>query len=130
MIHHIDITVATLNRSRSFYEAALLPLGLTLVRHHQHPNGTEVLGFGVQPDPVFWIRSGKMPAAPVHVAFLAATHEAVRQFHAAGISAGGIDNGEPGFRPRYAEHYFAAFLLDPDGNNIEAVCRTAAPGSA
>jgi catechol 2,3-dioxygenase-like lactoylglutathione lyase family enzyme len=123
MIHHIDLAVSDLDRSRAFYAACLAPLGLRLMLHHRHPNGDEVVGYGAPPDPVFWIRSGKRLAARVHVAFSAPTHEAVRQFHAAGIGAGGVENGEPGFRSRYAENYFAAFVLDPDGNNIEAVCR-------
>jgi catechol 2,3-dioxygenase-like lactoylglutathione lyase family enzyme len=123
MIHHIDLVVSNLDRSCVFYAACLAPLGLKLMQRHRHPNGDEVVGFGLPPDPVFWIRSGTRLAARVHVAFAAPTHDAVRQFHAAGVGAGGIENGEPGFRPRYAESYFAAFLLDPDGNNIEAVWR-------
>ena len=127
MIHHIDIAVRDLARSRAFYEKLLAPLGLALVIRNCHPEGHEVLGFGALPDPVFWIRNGKPVAGNLHLAFLAATHTAVDSFHRAGLEAGGICNGVPGLRPRYAENYYAAFMLDPDGNNIEAVCRTQRP---
>jgi catechol 2,3-dioxygenase-like lactoylglutathione lyase family enzyme len=123
MIHHLDLPVTDLARSRAFYESALAPLGLTLVAHHRHQDGHEVLGYGVRPDPLFWIRNGRELAAKVHVAFLASTHQEVREFYAAALGAGGVSNGEPGFRLRYAEHYYAAFVFDPDGNNIEVVCR-------
>jgi catechol 2,3-dioxygenase-like lactoylglutathione lyase family enzyme len=123
MIHHIDLAVSDLARSRAFYDQSLTPLGLRLVRHHRHPDGHEVLGFGVLPDPVFWIRNGRAPAPRLHVAFQAASRDAVDAFHLAALAAGGGCNGPPGLRPRYAENYYAAFVFDPDGNNIEAVCR-------
>ena len=126
MIHHLDLPVADLARSRAFYEAALTPLGLPLVMHRRHPGGYEVLGFGTLPDPVFWIRNMKPIPAPAHVAFVAPTRAAVEAFHTAALTAGGVCNGKPGFRPRYAENYYAAFVIDPDGHNIEAVCRAAA----
>jgi catechol 2,3-dioxygenase-like lactoylglutathione lyase family enzyme len=96
---------------------------MRLVIHNRHPQGHEVLGFGTLPDPVFWIRSGKTPIEKLHVAFVSATREAVDAFHRAALNAGGVCNGPPGLRPRYAENYYAAFVIDPDGNNIEAVCR-------
>ena len=123
MIHHIDIAVRDLGLSRAFYDAALAPLDLHLVIHNQHAPGQEVLGYGRLPDPVFWIRSGKPPMERLHVAFLAPTRESVDAFHKAALSAGGVCNGPPGLRPRYAPDYYAAFVLDPDGNNIEVVCR-------
>jgi len=124
VIHHIDLPVRDLTRSQAFYDSALAPLGLKLVIHNRHPQGHEVLGYGALPDPVFWIRSGKAPIEKLHVAFVASTREAVDAFHKAALNAGGVCNGPPGLRPRYAENYYAAFVLDPDGNNIEAVCRT------
>ncbi len=123
MIHHIDVPVSNLTRSREFYEQALAPLGLRLVVHNRHPAGHEVLGFGVLPDPVFWIRNGRPATTPFHIAFAASSRAAVDDFHAAALTAGGSCNGAPGLRPRYAEHYYAAFVVDPDGHNIEAVYR-------
>jgi len=122
-IHHIDLAVADLERSCEFYARALAPLNLVLVERHKHPDGHEVVGFGVLPDPVFWIRSGRHAIKHLHVAFLAGSRSAVDSFYRAALEAGGVGNGEPGLRPQYAEHYYAAFVLDPDGNNIEAVCR-------
>jgi catechol 2,3-dioxygenase-like lactoylglutathione lyase family enzyme len=115
--------VSDLERSQAFYDGALKPLGLQLLHHNQNPQGHEVLGYGTPPDAVFWIRSGRPAIKRLHVAFLAPTRAAVDEFHRAGLAKGGIDNGEPGLRPRYAENYYAAYILDPDGNNIEAVCR-------
>jgi catechol 2,3-dioxygenase-like lactoylglutathione lyase family enzyme len=80
-------------------------------------------GFGLLPDPTFWIRTGNGIGGRLHVAFLANSRGAVDAFHEAALRAGGTDNGRPGLRPRYAEHYYAAFVLAPDGHNIEAVCR-------
>jgi catechol 2,3-dioxygenase-like lactoylglutathione lyase family enzyme len=124
MIHHIDFTVTQLERSRDFYVAALAPLGMQLVMHIKHDDGREVIGFGSLPDPLFWIRRGRPIEGRLHVAFAAESRAAVEAFHKAAVAAGGKDNGGPGLRPRYAEHYYAAFVLDPDGHNIEAVCRT------
>lgn len=123
MIHHLDLPVGDLARSRAFYERALAPLGLARVEEHASPTGEPVVGFGVLPDPVFWIRGGRSALdRPVHFAFLAPSRSAVDAFHRAGVEAGGTDNGAPGLR-HYAEHYYAAFVLDPNGHNIEAVCR-------
>jgi catechol 2,3-dioxygenase-like lactoylglutathione lyase family enzyme len=123
VIHHIDLAVADLERSSDFYARALEPLNLGLLERHKHPDGHEVVGFGVRPDPVFWIRNGKAPVNRLHVAFLAESRHSVDAFYQAALEAGGVDNGQPGLRPHYAEQYYAAFVLDPDGNNIEAVCR-------
>jgi catechol 2,3-dioxygenase-like lactoylglutathione lyase family enzyme len=128
MIHHIDLPVRDLRRSRTFYDRALAALGLALVMQHRNPQGHEVLGYGVLPDPAFWIRSGRPVNGRLHVAFHATSREVVDAFYREAIEAGGTGNGEPGLRPRYAEDYYAAFVLDPDGNNIEAVCR-ASPGT-
>jgi catechol 2,3-dioxygenase-like lactoylglutathione lyase family enzyme len=121
VIHHIDFAVTDFARSRAFYVAILAPLGLAPVMDIERSEGRKLTGFGSPPDPTFWIRTGKGIGGRLHVAFLASSRNAVDAFHAAGLSVGGIDNGQPGLRPRYAEHYYAAFILDPDGHNIEAV---------
>ena len=122
MIHHIDFAVTDFERSREFYMRALLPLGLTLLIDRRH--GRELSGFGVPPDPELWIRQGSLLTPRLHVALAAPSRAAVDAFHAAALEAGGRDQGAPGLRPRYAEHYYAAYVLDPDGHNIEAVCRS------
>jgi predicted lactoylglutathione lyase len=83
---------------------------------------TDVAGFGEPPTADFWIQAGTPNKPPVHVAFRVATCALVDEFHTAAIAAGGKDNGAPGPRPHYHEHYYGAFVLDPDGHNIEAVC--------
>ncbi len=123
MIHHIDFAVSDIARSRAFYVRALAPLGLAAVMDVRRDDGRELAGFGALPDPVFWIRNGTPIVGRLHVAFQADTRAAVDAFHAAAIAAGGTDQGAPGPRHRYAEHYYAAYVLDPDGHNIEAVCR-------
>ena len=125
MIHHLDFSVADLARSRNFYAQTLAPLGLTVLMEFTNPSGRQLIGFGTAADPEFWIRDGGPMDKRLHVAFLAPARAAVDAFHAAAISAGGQDNGTPGLRPRYAEDYYAAFVLDPDGHNIEAVWRAA-----
>jgi catechol 2,3-dioxygenase-like lactoylglutathione lyase family enzyme len=123
MIHHIDFAVTDFERSRAFYVDALAPLGIGLVVDIERDNGRRLAGFGLSPDPTFWIRTGNGIGGRLHVAFLANSRGAVDGFHEAALRAGGTDNGGPGLRPRYAENYYAAFVLDPDGHNIEAVCR-------
>lgn len=123
MIHHIDLAVTDLARSRAFYERALGPLGLQAVITFTSHSGNRVVGFGSLPDPVFWIRDGEPTRGHLHVAFVASSRAVVEAFHLAALQAGGRDNGGPGLRPRYAENWYAAFVLDPDGHNIEAVCR-------
>lgn len=125
MIDHIDFAVADLTRSRAFYERALALLGIAVVMHFKRDDGRELTGFGMPPDPEFWIRTGRPLSECLHIAFLADSRAAVDAFHAAALDAGGTDNGSPGLRPRYAEHYYSAYILDPDGHNIEAVCRRA-----
>ena len=122
MFDHVGITVSDLERSRAFYAAVLAPLGA-----QELMEGPEAVGFGID-KPRFWIVHGTpSPATPrVHVAFEAASRLEVDTFHRTALEAGGIDNGPPGLRPHYHEHYFAAFVLDPDGYNIEAVCHRAA----
>lgn len=124
MIDHIGLTVADLDGARQFYEAALQPLGITLVMevteemtggHGAH------LGLGRDGNAFFWIGTGKGATTGCHLAFAAETTAQVDAFHAAALAAGGRDNGAPGLRPHYHPGYYGAFVLDPDGNNIEAV---------
>ena len=124
MLHHIDFTVGDLARSTDFYEKVLAPLGLTPIIAFTRDDGQQLVGFGTRLDPEFWLRSGNAVGKSLHVAFLANSRAAVDAFHAAAIAVGGRDNGAPGLRPRYAENYYAAYVIDPDGHNIEAVCRT------
>jgi catechol 2,3-dioxygenase-like lactoylglutathione lyase family enzyme len=123
VIHHIDFAVTDFDRSRAFYLEALAPLGIGILMDIERDNGRRLVGFGLPPDPTFWIRTGSEMGGRLHIAFSADTRSAVDAFHEAALHAGGTDNGGPGLRPRYAEHYYAAFVLDPDGHNIEAVCR-------
>jgi catechol 2,3-dioxygenase-like lactoylglutathione lyase family enzyme len=129
MIHHIDFAVTDISRSREFYVRALAPLGLTAAVAFTNHEGRQLIGFGSLADPVFWIRDGEPIRGRLHVAFQAKSHAVVDAFHAVAVQAGGTDNGRPGLRPRYAEHWYAAFVLDPDGHNIEAVCRLPEPNN-
>jgi catechol 2,3-dioxygenase-like lactoylglutathione lyase family enzyme len=124
MIDHTGVTVSDFQRSKKFYQAALAPLGYAVVMELD-PNetgGYEGAGFGVPPKPDFWIGKGAPQKPPVHVAFRAENHAQVDAFYKAAIAAGGRDNGKPGPRPHYHVNYYGAFVLDPDGHNIEAVC--------
>jgi catechol 2,3-dioxygenase-like lactoylglutathione lyase family enzyme len=125
MLDHIGLAVADFARANDFYAAALAPLGIARLRQFAMPAGSAA-GFGAGDRPFFWIGDGKAPGQGAHVAFAAADRAAVDAFHAAAMAAGGRDNGAPGLRPQYHPDYYAAFVLDPEGNNIEAVCR--APG--
>jgi len=126
MIDHVGFAVGDAERSRLFYEAALAPLGITLL-HTMTPEQTEaggtVHGFGRDGNAFLWVGDNEAVGEGTHIAFTAKAHGEVDSFHAAAIRAGGRDNGAPGLRPHYAPDYYAAFVLDPDGNNIEAVCR-------
>ena len=120
-IDHVTIGVSDLARSREFYERALEPLGiLDTLTTDELPNEVE---FGSEEEWAFAISTDYQVGAPVHVAFGASSVEQVQGFHEAAIAAGGTDNGAPGLRPEYSEHYYGAFVLDPDGHNIEAVTR-------
>lgn len=120
IIDHIAFDVANLGRSIAFYEIALAPLGIRLVKRFQGQGGQEVACFG-RGEPEFCIAAQKPPAAPLHVAFVATLRTEVDAFHAAALAAGGKDNGPPGLR-KYHPSYYAAYVLDLDGNNVEAVC--------
>jgi catechol 2,3-dioxygenase-like lactoylglutathione lyase family enzyme len=118
-IDHLTLRVRDVERSRRFYEQALAPFGIRVVESSQGP-----IGFGPEGSEDFWIEAGQ-PTASVHVAFLAHDRATVEAFHEAAVAAGGKDNGPPGVRPHYHESYYAAYVHDADGNNIEAVCHTA-----
>jgi catechol 2,3-dioxygenase-like lactoylglutathione lyase family enzyme len=130
MLDHIGIRVSDLARSRDFYRAALRPLNYALLKEIPSAAGFGVAqGFGKSPDPAgdFWLIEGDPQGPLVHVAFSASSHQQVEAFFAAALAAGGIDNGAPGLRPQYHAHYYAAFILDPDGYNVEVVCHAAQP---
>jgi catechol 2,3-dioxygenase-like lactoylglutathione lyase family enzyme len=127
MIDHVGIPVSNYKKSKSFYMTVLAPLGYGLIVEvsSKETGNTSHAGFGAGGSPEFWIGAGKMVKGQGHFAFKANTREAVRAFYDAAINAGGLDNGSPGLRPHYHENYFGAFVLDPDGHNIEAVCHLA-----
>lgn len=125
ILDHIGITVANIQRSKAFYKAALAPLGITLVAEFE-----SFAGYGKDGQD-FWIGQGASDFmseeqarvnTPVHVAFVAENRQAVEAFYEAALKAGGRDHGKPGLRPEYHPEYYGAFVLDPDGHNIEAVC--------
>jgi catechol 2,3-dioxygenase-like lactoylglutathione lyase family enzyme len=117
MIDHTGLTVSDVAKSKAFYRAALAPLGYAVIMEWE-----QFAGFGVPPKPDFWIGQGAPNVPPVHVAFRAESRAQIDAFFRAAISAGGKDNGAPGLRPHYHSHYYGAFVLDPDGHNVEAVC--------
>jgi catechol 2,3-dioxygenase-like lactoylglutathione lyase family enzyme len=119
MIDHTGIGVSNVARSAAFYDAALSALGLRRAMQLPENDGVDGIGYGVE-YPVFWIDRYHPHGVRQHTAFSAKSRAEVDAFHAAAVEAGGIDNGPPGLR---APSYYAAFVLDPDGNNIEAVFR-------
>ena len=119
MYDHMTIRVKDMKKSRHFYEKALAPLGITV-----QSADDEGAGFGSKDVIAFWIALGTPVTSAVHIAFTSPSRAAVKAFHTAGLEAGGRDNGAPGLRTAYAPTYYAAFVYDPDGNNIEAVCHT------
>jgi catechol 2,3-dioxygenase-like lactoylglutathione lyase family enzyme len=127
MIDHIGFPVSDYATSKAFYEKALAPLGYTLVMEVRvNEMGAPAAGFGIGGKPDFWIGGEGGVGNPLHVAILAKDRATVDAFHKAALAAGGRDNGAPGLRPQYHANYYAAFVLDPDGNNIEAVCHAPA----
>ena len=130
MIDHLGFSVPDLGRATEFYLTALAPLGIFIVMEvsaEQTGEGAAV-GFGYGGKPFFWIGEAVRPAGDqhIHVAFTAKSRTEVDAFYRAAIAAGGRDNGGPGLRPHYHANYYGAFVLDPDGNNIEAVCHAPA----
>ena len=126
MIDHIGFPVSDYARSKAFYLKALAPLdyGLVMEVTREMSGGYEGCGFGPPGRPQFWVGNGDgdAHAGGMHIAFVAKSRAEVDAFHAAAIAAGGKDNGAPGLRPQYHPNYYGAFVLDPDGHNIEAVC--------
>ncbi len=127
MIDHTGLQVSKPDVSRQFYTKALAPLGYTVLMEvpKEHTGGLVVLGYGVAPKPDFWLAEGAPNQPRVHIAFRADNRKQVDEFYRAALAAGGKDNGPPGPRPHYHENYYGAFVLDPDGHNIEAVCHAA-----
>lgn len=123
MIDHIGIVVSDFQKSKLFYSRALAPIGYSLLMEvsSEETGRNDAAGFGVAPKPDFWIGNGTPNQPPVHVAFRASCRAHVNAFHQAALAAGGRDNGAPGLRPHYHPNYYGAFVLDPDGHNIEAV---------
>jgi catechol 2,3-dioxygenase-like lactoylglutathione lyase family enzyme len=124
MIDHTGISASDFEKSKAFYTKALSPIGYALLMEFPASvtGHTDVAGFGEPPKPDFWVSKGEPNRPPIHVAFRVASRAQVDAFYQAALAAGGRDNGAPGIRPHYHEHYYGAFVLDPDGNNIEAVC--------
>lgn len=124
MIDHIGVAVADMDRAKAFYISALRPIGVgVLMEVSAEETGAEAhAGFGANGKAFFWIGTGLRSKGGTHVAFAVGTRAEVDAFYRAAIAAGGRDNGAPGLRPYYHEHYYGAFVFDPDGNNLEAVC--------
>ena len=124
MLDHVGFPVSDIKRSIAFYTKALAPLGITLIMEvtpEMTGNEGHHAGFGADKKAFFWISTGKPLKGRLHVAFTAQDRAAVAAFYESALSAGGKDNGLPGLRPHYHKDYFGAFVLDPDGHNVEAV---------
>ena len=119
MYDHVGLRVKDFARSRAFYEKALAPLGIEMLDRSE-----ESAGFGSKGRIQLWVQTGTPVSTGTHLAFASPDRAAVQAFHAAALKSGGRDNGAPGLRADYAPTYYAAFVHDPDGNNIEAVCHT------
>lgn len=121
MIDHVGLVVSNFKQAREFYLAALAPLGYAVVME-----GDEYCGIGIAEGPDAWVGTiwltQEAGTTPTHIAFRAGSRALVDAFHKAAVAAGGKDNGAPGIRAHYHENYYGAFVLDADGNNIEAVC--------
>jgi len=126
MIDHMGLTVSDAAKSRRFYDRALAGIGYAVVMEvpKEFTGGHATFGYGVPPKPDFWISEGTPNEPRLHVAFRAERRSQVDEFHKAALAAGGKDNGAPGLRPHYHKDYYGAFVLDPDGHNIEVVCHT------
>lgn len=127
LIDHIEIPVSDADAAREFYEAALGPLGVTCVLSFppdRSVNGTKRHGLGSNGYPRLWLHGGATAPTGLHLAFAAPDRATVDAFYTAAMAAGGRDNGPPGIRTRYHQSYYAAFVFDYDGNNIEVVCQT------
>jgi catechol 2,3-dioxygenase-like lactoylglutathione lyase family enzyme len=114
---HIGIGASNLEASKTFFVKALAPLGVTVVM--EVPDG---VGLGRDHKPSFWLGASTVKCGPLHLAFTAETRSQVDDFYRRAMAAGGRDNGPPGLRPQYHPHYYGAFVIGPDGHNVEAVC--------
>ncbi len=124
MIDHLGFDVSDIAKARAFYEKALAPLGIGVLMQAKNA-AWDGVGMGANGHPFFWIGTpagGQGLNRSVHVAFVAPNRAAVDAFYAAAIAAGGRDNGAPGIRAHYHPNYYGAFVFDPDGHNVEAVC--------
>jgi catechol 2,3-dioxygenase-like lactoylglutathione lyase family enzyme len=117
IIDHIGLAVSDYDASRDFFCRALAPLGIELIVEVQG-----WAGLGRSGKAEFWFGTHTEKQQPLHIAFLAETRQQVREFYAAALAAGGVDNGPPGIRPHYHVNYYGAFVIGPDGHNVEAVC--------
>jgi len=123
VIDHIGFPVGNFERSKDFYARALAPLGMRLMKEYDlsdEAGPAGYAGFGAD-RPQFWIGTGSPMTGRLHVAFAARDRQMVREFYEAALAAGAKDNGPPGLRPHYHANYYGAFVLDPDGHNVEAV---------
>jgi catechol 2,3-dioxygenase-like lactoylglutathione lyase family enzyme len=127
MIDHTGVLVGDFEKSKKFYSEALEPIGYKLLLEFPASitGGTNVAGFGEPPKADFWLAEGRPNDPRIHVAFRVSRRSLVDAFHHAAIAAGGKDHGAPGLRPQYHANYYGAFVLDPDGHNIEVVCHEA-----
>jgi catechol 2,3-dioxygenase-like lactoylglutathione lyase family enzyme len=119
MLDHVTVGVEDIERSQRFYDSALRPLGVARL----YGDGERFAGYGIAPKAFFWIGIRDRPQTGAHIAFAADDRATVERFYQEAIAAGGRDNGSPGLRPHYDPDYYGAFVLDPDGHNIEAVSR-------
>jgi catechol 2,3-dioxygenase-like lactoylglutathione lyase family enzyme len=128
MLDHIGLRVTDIERARAFYNKALAPLGVGIVMEvsAEETGAGAYLGYGEGFKPYFWLGEDSKATELLHVAFAADTRAKVDEFYKAAMAAGGRDNGPPGLRPLYHPTYYGAFVLDPDGHNIEAVCHAPA----
>jgi catechol 2,3-dioxygenase-like lactoylglutathione lyase family enzyme len=129
MLDHVGFSVSDYERAKAFYARALAPLGYTLIMEvgaDRTEAGAPAAGFGAGGKPDFWIGGEGGINLPLHIAITAKDRATVDAFHRAALAAGGRDNGAPGLRPHYHPNYYGAFVLDPDGHNIEAVCHAPA----
>ena len=117
MFHHIGLAVRDLGKTRAFYTAALAPLGIVVAYEKDG-----LVAFGHPGRPRLWFYGRGDGPTGVHIALVAESRAQVNAFHAAALAAGGVDNGAPGLRPHYTPTYYGAFVFDPDGHNLEAVC--------
>jgi catechol 2,3-dioxygenase-like lactoylglutathione lyase family enzyme len=123
-IDHTSLSVSDFAKAKAFYAAALAPLGITVLMEFPKAmtGHADVAGLGSHGKPFFWLADAGKTTPRVHLAFVANTRAEVDAFYTAAIAAGGIDNGPPGLRPMYHPNYYGAFVIDADGQNVEAVC--------